>query len=66
MQAQVAKYVTEVLGLVNSYDTWHGTKNVAKEMKKVTEGLVRNREVTWFPELSDKSTTHLSCFLIIL
>ena len=25
IQAQVAKYVRETLGLVNSYDTWHGT-----------------------------------------
>ncbi len=26
MQAQVAKYVSDELGLVNSYDTWHGKK----------------------------------------
>ncbi len=25
MQAQVAKYVTGTLKVVNSYDTWHGT-----------------------------------------
>ena len=25
IQAQVAKYIRETLGLVNSYDTWHGT-----------------------------------------
>ena len=25
IQAQVSKYVRETLGLVNSYDTWHGT-----------------------------------------
>ena len=31
-----------------------GTKNVAKEMKKISEGLVRNRGVTWFPDLVDK------------
>ena len=24
-----------------------GTKNVAKEMKKITEGLVRNKGKTW-------------------
>ena len=24
IQAQVSKYVGETLGLVNSYDTWHG------------------------------------------
>ena len=25
IQAQVSKYVRETLGLVNSYNTWHGT-----------------------------------------
>ncbi|XP_064401110.1 uncharacterized protein LOC135347149 [Halichondria panicea] len=54
MQAQVAKYVSDKLGLINSYDTWHGTKNVSKEIKKVTQGLVRDRGKVWFPELSDK------------
>ncbi|XP_064383612.1 uncharacterized protein LOC135332186 isoform X1 [Halichondria panicea] len=54
MQAQVAKYVTHTLNLINSYDTWHGTKNVARELKKITEGRVRDRNITWFPELSDK------------
>lgn len=39
-----------------------GTKNVAKEMKKVSEGLVRNRGVTWFPELADKC----SCVCVTL
>ena len=28
---------------------------MAKEMKKITEGLVRNKGKTWFPELADKS-----------
>ena len=73
IQQQVSRYVTGSMGVVNSYDTWHGkmhqtsgsglfmlilpfegTKNVAKEMKKITDGLVRNRGVTWFPELVDK------------
>ncbi len=71
MQAQVSKYVTQTLKLVNSYDTWHGnndfyhydyficykclgTKNVARQMKKITEGRVRDRDLTWFPELTDK------------
>ena len=31
-----------------------GTKNVAKEVKKISEGRVRDRGVTWFPELADK------------
>ena len=26
MQFQVARYVTTDLGLLNSYDTWHGDK----------------------------------------
>ncbi len=70
MQAQVAKYVSDELGLINSYDTWHGkkicgiyciifthilgTNNVSKEIKKATQGLVRDRGKVWFPELSDK------------
>ena len=32
-----------------------GTKNVDKQMKKITEGKVRDRGVTWFPQLVDKS-----------
>ncbi len=31
-----------------------GTKNVVQELKKVTEGRVRDHNVTWFPEVSDK------------
>ena len=31
-----------------------GTKNVAKELKKITQGWVRDRDITWFPELVDK------------
>lgn len=54
IQAQVSKYVKETLGLVNSYDTWHGTKNVAREMKKITEGPKKERGKKWFPQLVDK------------
>ena len=32
-----------------------GTKNVAREMKKITEGRVRDKGVMWFPGLIDKS-----------
>ena len=32
-----------------------GTKNVWKQMQKITQGRVRDRGVTWFPELVDKS-----------
>ena len=31
-----------------------GTKNVAKSLKKIMEGRVRDKGVTWFPELVDK------------
>ena len=73
IQHSVTRYITDSLGLINSYDTWHGalcgywskncikssspagTKNVDKLMKKITEGRVRDRDVTWFPQLVDKS-----------
>jgi hypothetical protein len=54
IQQQVSRYVVS-LGLTNSYDTWHGTKNVAKQMLKISQGRVRDKRVTWFPELVDKS-----------
>ena len=38
---------------------WVGTKNVAKELAKVTKGQVRDRDVTWFTELADKRTALL-------
>ena len=35
---------------IHTYIGWYtGTKNVAKEMKKIAEGRVRDREKTWFP-----------------
>jgi hypothetical protein len=61
IQQQVSRYVVS-LGLTNSYDTWHGTKNVAKQMLKISQGRVRDKRVTWFPELVDKRKsikTHL-------
>jgi hypothetical protein len=62
IQQQVSHFITADLSLVNSYDTWHGTKNVWKQMLKITQGRVRDRGVTWFPELVDKRKsikTHL-------
>lgn len=62
MQAQVTRFVTTELKLLNSYDTWHGTKNVTKQLKKITQGLVRDRGIKWFTELGDKRKsvkTHL-------
>lgn len=37
-QQQIRRYVVEDLKLVNSYDTWHGTKNVAKTLAKYVKG----------------------------
>eukprot|EP00731_Ephydatia_muelleri_P003523 Em0001g3523a len=53
-QSTVKTYV-EQLGMVNSYDKWHGMKNVAKEMKKICAGPVKARDKTWFAQLSDKA-----------
>ena len=39
-----------------------GTKNVDKQMRKVTQGRVRDRGVTWFPQLVDKSKYCLLIF----
>lgn len=33
-----------------------GTKNVAKQMSKITQGRVKDRNKTWYPELVDKRT----------
>ena len=41
-----------------------GTKNVGKEMKKVSQGLKRNCGKTWFPELSDKRKSSLLGYVI--
>jgi hypothetical protein len=41
-------------GIVNSFDTWHGTKNVSKAMAKIAVGTLKNAGKTWLPELSDK------------
>ncbi|KAL5487433.1 hypothetical protein EMCRGX_G020032 [Ephydatia muelleri] len=52
-QATIKQYVQQ-LGMVNSYDTWHGTKNVAKQLHRICASTVRTRDRTWFTELFDK------------
>ena len=37
-----------------SYFLSEGGKGVKKAIKKVASGLVRDAEITWFAELSDK------------
>ena len=34
---------------------------MAKELRKITEGRVRDRDISWFPELYDKSKMPLYC-----
>lgn len=34
---------------------YSGTKNVAKMMGKIAKGKVSCKDVTWFPQLADKS-----------
>ncbi|XP_068745200.1 uncharacterized protein [Montipora capricornis] len=49
-------------GIKNSYDSWHGGKGVKKAIKKVSSGLQRDTEKSWFSELSDKvkgTETHI-------
>ena len=41
-----------------------GTKNVARELKKVSVGRVAAGGKTWFPELADKSKSYIVCALL--
>ncbi|XP_078583012.1 uncharacterized protein LOC144865863 [Branchiostoma floridae x Branchiostoma japonicum] len=41
-------------GWKNSNDTWHATKKIPREMKKITRGKQKEEGETWFPELQDK------------
>ena len=43
--------------MVNANDTWHATKNVAKELKKVCSGPQYQHGKTWHGELTDKSAS---------
>ncbi|KAK3745409.1 hypothetical protein QZH41_001440 [Actinostola sp. cb2023] len=40
--------------IVNSFDSWHGAKEISKAMKNICGGLLRDMNIKWFPELSDK------------
>ena len=42
-------------GTVSTNDTWHTTKYLAKEVKKVTTGPNYQEGKTWHPELSNKA-----------
>lgn len=53
MNVSLTKKIIE-LGYMNSYDTWHGTKGVAKAMKSIASGPKRDVGNKWFTQLSDK------------
>ncbi|KAK3106301.1 hypothetical protein FSP39_017387 [Pinctada imbricata] len=48
---------TQYPEVTNANDTWHATKNVAKELKKVCSGPQYQHGKTWHGELSDKSAS---------
>ena len=50
------------MGAESTNDTWHATKNIAKEVKNICSGPRYKEGTTWHPELSDKAAsikTHL-------
>ena len=54
--ASVTKYVeSRQEGVKNSYDTWHATKGITKQLRKVAQGPKRDHGKTWHVELSDKA-----------
>ena len=59
----VTKYVKEEREpTINAKDTWHVTKGITREAKKITAGTIASEGVKWHPELSDKATgirTHI-------
>ncbi|KAK3086820.1 hypothetical protein FSP39_023965 [Pinctada imbricata] len=56
--ASVNKYLaTERQSVVNANDTWHATKGISREMKKITTGSKKMMGVTWHPDLTDKAAS---------
>ena len=60
--AVVSKLVQLRGDTTDNKDTWHLTKNIARELRKITCGPRRLEGKQWHPELSDKAAsikTHL-------
>ncbi len=56
--ASVTKYVKdERRPTSNAKDTWHVTKGIAREAKKITSGPQKMEGKTWHGELSDKAAS---------
>ena len=60
---QITKFVCEERNPTeNAIDTWHMTKGLAKNAKKITSGARKYHGITWHGELSDKGAaikTHI-------
>lgn len=56
--ASVNKFIkTERSGTTSTNDTWHGTKNLTKQVKTVCSGPKYKEGSTWHQELSDKAAS---------
>ena len=56
--ASVNKYLaTEQQTVVNANDTWHATKGISRDIKKITTGTKKMMGVTWHPDLADKAAS---------
>jgi hypothetical protein len=43
--------------ICDNKDTWHATKGIARNIRKLTSGTKANKFKTWHPELSDKAAS---------
>lgn len=56
--ASVNKYLrTSRPNVENANDTWHAAKGVAKQLKTVTHGPMKQHGITWHEELKDKAAS---------
>lgn len=56
--ASVAKYIREERSPTeSSKDTWHATKGIARDAKKISSGPRSQENKTWHPQLSDKAAS---------
>lgn len=51
----VSKLIRERGEVENTLDTWHATKHISRDVKKICSGARKNEGKTWHPELADKA-----------
>ena len=59
--ATIDKFVSDSQDAINQNESWHGIKNLKKEMSKITDGPKKKEGKTWHRQLRDKLlpiTTH--------